>query len=397
MKELQDIIRHYQDYPGQPLCLATVVNTRGSTYRKAGARMLIANQQQVIGSVSGGCLEADIIAQSAAVWADQQSIVLTYDTTPPEDVLLGTGLGCNGLMEILVEPIAARNPGAHQLELASQIFRRHGTGLIATVSQPNGSAGRKVIHRLMLDAGGTLHGEFPDRAVEQLIVGRMANALKEQRSEAFVQDTGHGAVDVFLEFISAPTPLFVFGAGYDAVPLVRLARDIGMAVTVVDHRAAFATTERFPAADAIIIGRPENVEPIDLPLDQRATAIIMTHNYFLDQQWLKRLLPLELNYLGLMGPRHRAEKMLQELRSEDPDFTAGCDRLFNPAGLDIGAESPEQIALSILGEIQAVLAGTSGGLLREKKGAIHAPQAVPVSTLDPRQKNGIPQCPASVP
>lgn len=372
MKELQEILENYRAYLGQPLCLATVVNTRGSTYRKAGARMLIANQRQTIGSISGGCLETDVIAHAEKVWRTQQSVVLMYDTTPSEDILLGTGLGCNGVMEVLIEPLTAGNPCEHQMKLVEHIFAQHGCGIIATAMVREAGSGRRVVHRLLLGEGGTLHGEFPDDNLEELIVARMITALTRRRSDMCVLNAGNGAADVFLEYVAAPMPLFLFGAGYDAIPLVRMATDIGMAVTIVDHRPAFANGDRFPRAE-IIVGRPDTVEAIDLPLDSRAAAVIMSHSYLIDQQWLKRLLPMELAYLGLMGPRKRTEKMLEDLRREGGSAALNLDQLHNPAGLDIGAESPEEIALAILGEIRAVATGNAGGLLREKKGAIHSP------------------------
>jgi xanthine dehydrogenase accessory factor len=161
-----------------------------------------------------------------------------------------------------------------------------------------------------------------------------------------------------------------------------LAAAVGYQVTVVDGRPAYAVPERFPQADAVIAANPENFTET---LDEGASAIIMTHNYLTDQGWLKTLLPLGLPYLGLMGPRKRAEKMLEELRNEGWEPTAKQLRgLHNPVGLDLGAASPEQIALAILGEIQAVSTGHPGGSLRDRKGPIHAarePETNPVSRV----------------
>jgi len=141
---------------------------------------------------------------------------------------------------------------------------------------------------------------------------------------------------------------------------------------VADVRPAYATPERFPGVDAVVVVRPEDITR--LALNEKTAAVIMSHNYLTDRAFLKALLPLPLRYLGLMGPRARAQKMLQELRQEGwAASEAMPGQIHNPVGLDIGAENPEQIALAIVAEIQAVISGRAGGLLREKKGSIHSP------------------------
>jgi xanthine/CO dehydrogenase XdhC/CoxF family maturation factor len=166
----------------------------------------------------------------------------------------------------------------------------------------------------------------------------------------------------------------IFGAGYDAAPLARLAKELGFHVTVADARPAYAQPGRFPEADAVVVARPEEIGR--LALDATTAVVIMSHNYLTDRAFLKALLPLPLRYLGLMGPGARGVRMLQELRQEGFAASDAMLRQFhNPVGLDIGAESPEQIALSILAEIQTVISGHAGGLLREKKSSIHTPAA----------------------
>jgi xanthine/CO dehydrogenase XdhC/CoxF family maturation factor len=180
-----------------------------------------------------------------------------------------------------------------------------------------------------------------------------------------------GKVEVLVEVIHPPTPLVIFGAGYDAVPLSRMAKEAGFHVTVADVRPAYAQASRFPEADAIKVVRPEEIAM--LGLNQDTAAVIMSHNYLTDCGFLKAVLPLNFRYVGLMGPRVRALKMLQELREAGLDISKEfLQRIHNPVGLDIGAENPEQIALAILAEIQAVMAGRPGSSLREKKGPIHA-------------------------
>jgi xanthine dehydrogenase accessory factor len=293
--------------------LATIVRTEGSSYRRPGAHMLIRADGTTIGSTSGGCLEQDVIAQAAKVASSGKEQLLRYDTTSEEDVIFGAGLGCKGVIEIFLERL---DEGNEKLATIAKIFRERSSGVIAT----------------------KIRDDF-----------------------------------IFEEEIHAPTPLFIFGAGFDAIPLCRLAKELGFEVTVVDRRPAYVTGERFPMADAVILAGADEIGKV--PLNDRSAAVVMCHHYISDRDYLRALLGRTLRYLGLMGPRKRAEKMLAEFREEG--FLIGesaLNRLHNPVGLDIGAEGPEQIALAVLAEINAVFAGHGGTMLREKKGPIHSPR-----------------------
>jgi xanthine/CO dehydrogenase XdhC/CoxF family maturation factor len=178
--------------------------------------------------------------------------------------------------------------------------------------------------------------------------------------------------EVFLEHIAPPVPLVVFGAGHDAVPLIRLATELGWRVTLVDHRPAVAARAQFSAADEIIITRPESAAQA-VVLDERTAVVLMTHNYEHDRQLLKFVLPSPTRYVGLLGPRSRADKLLQDLARAGVEPThEQLERLHAPIGLDIGAETPEEIALSIIAEALARLSDRRGGMLRERKGGIHS-------------------------
>ena len=313
MKELAAILDCWKRGDAEGAVLATVVKTVGSSYRRAGAHMLVLANGKTIGSVSGGCLEQDVIAHAELVRASGEAKLLSYDTTPEEDVLFGVGLGCKGVIEILVEPIST---AAEKLQVVDEIFLEGSVGVIR----------------------------------------------HEYRGDIVFEQTVH-----------APARLVIFGAGYDAVPLAQLASQMGFVVTVVDRRPAYVTKDRFPDANQVIVAGAANLP--EFKINGRTVAVVMSHHYVSDRDYLRALLPLPLAYLGLMGPRRRAEKMLQEIREEG--VMVGDEliaKLHNPVGLDIGAEGPEEIALAILGEINAVLAGHGGGMLREKKGPIHAPR-----------------------
>lgn len=328
MNELQRIVKAWKAEPGAQFVLATIVRTEGSSYRRPGAHMLVLPNGETVGSISGGCLERDVITHAEKIRGSGKAVLLSYDTTSEEDVFMGVGLGCKGVIEILLET----NIG-EKLAFIAKLFEERRSGVVAT----------------------TIRGE----------VGtvKFSNDLKEFENRD----------DVYQEVIHPPTPLFIFGAGFDAIPLARFAKELGFEVTVVDRRPAYACKERFADADAVIVASPSEIGKV--PLNDRSVAVVMSHHYVSDRDYLKALLGIPLRYLGVMGPRKRAEKMLAEFREEG--ILVGEEllaRMHNPIGLDIGAEGPEQIALAILAEITTVLAGHGGGILREKKGPIHSPR-----------------------
>ena len=181
----------------------------------------------------------------------------------------------------------------------------------------------------------------------------------------------HGKASVLIEPLLPPIALYIFGAGYDAVPLAHLASELGWRVTVADHRPSYARAERFPQAREVLLAQPGH-PPDGLAFDSRSVAVIMSHNYLQDQALLQGLIGAPLAYLGVLGPHQRTLRLLADLQKEGVAPTnAQLERIFSPVGLDIGAETAEEIALSILGEIQAVLTGRQGGKLRDHSGPIH--------------------------
>jgi xanthine/CO dehydrogenase XdhC/CoxF family maturation factor len=373
VKELAEIVKAYAAHGDESLAMATVVQTTGSSYRRPGARMLILPNRATIGSISGGCLEQDVIDKAADVCRTGQPVLLTYDTSTEEDIIFGVGLGCDGLVKILLEPV--RRPSI-LLSFLENLMSRRETGIVATLFQIEGSVPAQTGDRLLLEENGHVMGSPLPAVVTQKLLTSAQDVASSRRSANVRFEMDGGALEAFVEIIDPPAALVLFGAGYDAIPMVRLAKELGFHVTVIDGRPAYAQTARFPQADEVITAHPG--EELPCRIDERTSAIIMSHNYLADRGWLKKLLPLNLRYLGLMGPRKRAEKMLRELRQEEGiqahDLLEG--RLHSPVGLDIGAEGPEQIALAVLAEIQAACTGHSGGMLREKKGAIHSPAAV---------------------
>ena len=315
MKELQDIITTYNKLKksGETIALATVVRVAGSTYRRPGARMLMSTKGEIIGSLSGGCLEGDVFEQAQEVMNFQKSRLVSYDTTSEADILWGSGMGCQGIVDIFIEPLLSDN----------------GKILISFV---------------------------------QLLLNHSKNAQKSGKS--FHISTHN--IEAFVEVIHPPLSLIIFGAGHDAIPIVYFAKQLGWSVTVLDRRPDYATSTRFPEADTIIISEYEKL-PESIILDEKTVAVIMTHNYLYDLTILKTILPLNLGYLGILGPRIRTEKLLGEI----PEYEQYKKHLYAPVGLDIGADNPQEIALAIIAEIQAVINNRSAGFLCDRHLPIH--------------------------
>ena len=279
---------------GEPALLATVVNVDGSTYRGTGARMVVRADGSTVGAVSGGCLEADIVSRAAELFTTGAPETAHYDTRGSDDEVLGLGLGCRGVLDVELQPLA---------------------------------------------------GDALQRAIAELA------ALRERTA----------------------TRVLVCGGGTDAIPVVRIAAAVGWLVTVVDHRPSFTTTARFPDAERVLqidaVREPASLTA-SLALDRFTAAVSMAHAATHDRAYLHALLGVpSLRYLGVLGPRRRT----MELLDGAPSVVAGTlpPHVYAPIGLDLGAETPDEIALSIVSEIAAVLAGRPPISLRERGGPIH--------------------------
>ncbi len=372
MKELQVIIDVWEELKrsGKTAVLATIVAVRGSTYRHPGARLLMSGDRQMVGLLSGGCLEADLAERARDVLASGDPTLVTYDLSSVTDIVWGLGLGCNGTVQVLIERLPSAS-GPDPLAFVADCLRRKQVGVLATLFCVNGQVNGRVGARLMLHPDHPVTENLGDAELADAILADAQEALQEGRSAVKVYQLSRGHAEVFIEVVQPPVSLVLFGGGPDAVPVVRLAKELGWHVAVVDHRPAYATRDRFPHADAVVLSPPEEV-PERLQMDARTVAVVMTHHYLHDLGLLKRLLPTPIRYLGVVGPKSRTERLLEELRAQGI-VPAGdqLTRLYGPAGLDIGPEAPEQIALAIVAEIQAVLAGRAGGSLRDRKGPIH--------------------------
>jgi xanthine/CO dehydrogenase XdhC/CoxF family maturation factor len=322
-----------------PFALATVVGVRGSTYRGLAARQLIAGDGTSVGTVSGGCLDNDLGRVAAEVQSKGLPALVEFDLTADDEAVWGWGIGCNGATELLVEPDHSA------IELASIVA----------------SGPAAVLHILSGDKMGA-HRPISADDSEWGVEARDARADGRHRR---LNRSGH---QYLLEVISGRPRLVICGAGHDAAPLVKLGAELGFEVTVVDDRRQFLSLERFAAAATLVHCAPSELSKHVL-LDSATSVVIMSHNFERDVQFLGSVIGKPVAYIGCLGPGERLERMLKDLAAAGV-AVGGTDlqRVRGPAGLDLGAEGPVEIAWSVLSEILAVRRHTEGGPLVQKKG-----------------------------
>jgi xanthine dehydrogenase accessory factor len=354
----------------EPHLIATVVRVQGSAYRRPGARMLLTQFRWITGSVSGGCLEGDIAKQGWWRTQSGEPVVMTYDSrdradADDDDIRSAFGLGCDGVVEVLLERAGA--PGRiDPLAFASECIHTQKRGALVTVIRSRVPA-IKVGSRVAVRAGAELQADaIGDNVLRTAMTADARAALASGESTNRSYTSAQGTVDVFIEAVVPPPRLFVFGTGHDAVPVVQLARSLGWDVTVCADEVRVATRQRFSQADEMLVGAASDLAARIDECD-RAVAIVMNHHYELDREHLGMLIGSRARYIGVLGPRARTTRMLNELylvAQDDP-------RLHAPVGLQIGAETPHEIAMAVLTEVQAVLARVPAQSLRDHLGPIH--------------------------
>ncbi len=380
MKELREIVKAYDAavHAGKKTALAAVVHLDGSSYRRPGARMLVSDEGELTGAISGGCLEGDALRKALFALSQQQSKLVTYDTSDEDDMTIGIQLGCAGVIQVLFEPINPNHPSNPiQLIRKALAIRQH--AVLVTLFDLSDKKNMQPGTCLLMEADGHISGGQPIPAIGQALREEMQLVMQTGKS-VFRQFTGAGvSMTAFIEYLQPAVSLVVVGAGNDAIPMMQFADTLGWDVRVVDGRNTHARPERFASACQVLVSRPEQVLE-QLPMDERTVFVMMTHNYNYDLAMLKALLPLQTPYIGMLGPKKKLDRMLEELRAGGELIDESMlSKVHGPAGLEIGAETPEDIALSIISEIQAVLTKAPGGQLKWKADVIHARTATQIS------------------
>ena len=372
MKELQDIIAVWKQLRSteQTAVLATLVKVEGSAYRRPGARMLITSDGRQIGTISGGCLESDVVERSQEVLQTGIPISVKYDTTSEDDLIWGLGLGCQGVAYILIERLNADELNA--LSAIDKCLSQRQISAMATVFRVQGIDKVKTGDRLMLFPDGKINSQISDSQLTCPLLQDLKIAIAQRESLNKAYTLPEGIAEVFLEVIQPPLSLIIFGAGFDVLPLVHFAKQLGWYVIVVDPKARSQTVERFSECDRVILGSFEEIES-QISLDEQTVGVIMTHNYLEDLELLSLLVSKSLNYLGILGPKTRTNRLLSDLRQEEITLDRKqLENFYTPVGLDIGADNPEEIALSIVAEICSVTNNRQGGFLKHRSAPIHS-------------------------
>jgi xanthine dehydrogenase accessory factor len=391
---------------GGRAALATVVGIAGSAYRRPGAKLLIEEAGGTVGSVSGGCLEADVREVAKAVLETGVPSLRHYNTGD-EDIVFGLGLGCNGLVDVFVQPategplaafagrLRALLAGDAPFALATVVAADEKSELGRMMAVEEAEAGEGAGSRAQAGAGagagtgaaadagagagagagtgaaadpgaGAAAGSAGPLAELGRQVAERARGLLPAGRSTIQQVAGRG---VFVEVLAPPPHLLVCGAGDDARPLVAYAADAGFRVSLFDHRPALLDAEWFPQAARRVIAQPDDAE-LALPPAARSLAVVKTHSLAHDREWVRRLLAAGLPYVGILGPRGRAAAILRDIGAEG---APGIDeRVFGPVGLDLGADGPRQVALAIVAELLAFVARREPRHLSERREAIHA-------------------------
>jgi xanthine dehydrogenase accessory factor len=351
--ETEAIARSLREVLGaaERVALCTVVAIDGSAYRRPGAKLLVGPTIPLRGGLSGGCLEADAREVALQALETGHAHIRRYDTG--EDTVWGLGLGCEGTVDVFVQPV---NPELNAVwNRVGELLEGDEAFVLATVTAGPATGRSLAIH------GGRATGTTGVELLDEQLVQLARDRLADRRSR--LVDVGE--CTVFFEVLLPPPRLVIVGAGDDAIPLARAAAAVGFRLTLVDHRPAYLAAERFPEASQLVQAAPED-DTGHLNLDRDCFAVVMNHALERDRAWIRALLESPVPYIGVLGPRARIDRILDELGRD------ASDRVFGPIGLDLGANGPEQIAVSVLAEILAVRANRKPRHLRERKEAIHS-------------------------
>lgn len=381
-KEIRDIVNAFNDAQrqGRRTALATVVHVEGSSYRRPGARMLVEDDGTLTGAISGGCLEGDALRKALQAINDGRNKLVTYNTLDDDDVQFGVQLGCNGIVHILFEPIDSNRVNNPIALLEKAVVQRRDV-VLATVFSLDNYHGYQPGTCFFFD-GANAYSTIDDESLLAKIKEDASAVLATKSS--FLQQYKAYELTAFVELGQPPVSLIVVGAGNDALPLVAIASVLGWQITIVDGRATHANKQRFTNVDEIVVAKPAAAFQ-QITIDERTVFVLMTHNYNYDLEMVGYLLNKECSYIGLLGPKKRMDRLITELAQQGFVITdEHRAMIYGPTGLDIGAETAEEIALSITAEIKAVLMKRGGASLRAREDAIHSrPSSVPVLTETP--------------
>lgn len=372
MRELDVIIERYQQLKSQGVrcILATVVHVEGSSYRRAGARMLVDEYGNITGAISGGCLEGDALRKALFALDRRENKLVTYDTSDEDDAVIGAQLGCNGIIQVIFEPIAYEDEN-NPCELLKVVVEQEVPMAISVVFDLDKTK-QQLGTSMVVDENQTVFGKKLPNDLHKALLYKSREVINES-SSCFAELSTEGKTHfVFIQIHQPPVKLVLVGAGNDAQILAQQSELLGWKVTVTDGRPTHANKERFVGSCQVIVTKPEETLK-NINIDNRTCFVLMSHNYNYDLSVLKLLLGnSESPYIGILGPLNKYDRMLNELADEGIEVSKGdLAKIHAPVGLEIGAETPAEIGLSILAEIQSVLTNKGARPLKHKTEPIH--------------------------
>jgi xanthine/CO dehydrogenase XdhC/CoxF family maturation factor len=373
VNELNEIVKAYDATKllGKQSALASLVHLDGSSYRQPGARMLVDDDGNLTGAISGGCLEGDALRKALLAMSQHLSKLVTYDTNDEDDMSIGIQLGCAGVIQVLFEPLNPANPN-NPVELIRKAVSSRQKAVLVTLFFPHK---KNEVHPgacFLLESNGNTTGSIPFSWLEASLLADVQRSMLMGKSAFIEYKNNNDSITAFIEFLNPVVSLVVVGAGNDAIPMVNIADTLGWDVRVVDGRNTHAKPDRFASACQVLVSKPEAVLD-QINIDDRTAFVMMTHNYNYDIAMLKALLHKDLTYIGMLGPKKKLDRMLLELREDGMLIDDQMlEKVYGPTGLEIGAETPEEIALSIIAEIQSVIQQKSGSNLKLRADMIHS-------------------------
>ncbi|MDQ6845330.1 MAG: XdhC family protein [Bacteroidota bacterium] len=369
MKEIRTIIKAYDEInkATTKAALATVVRVEGSSYRRTGARMLVMDNGVWIGGISGGCLEGDALKRARLAITKSSASLITYDTTEDDAHQIGVGLGCNGIIDVLFTPLDYENKNNPVEILKACIESNRQIHILITITGLEGDWNVQAGEVIKYSGPESLE-IFRDAEIEKQLNEKINQQAEKSKSSPLDLETRDGKkISFFIEILLPEIHLILMGHQYDVYPLARLTKEMGWHATIVANPLKVNST--YENAVNHVLSEDHFS---DIPFDDHTAIILMSHDFKTDKRNLLKALQTEAGYIAMLGPKIRSEKIINELEEDGNTFSEEVlKKIYAPAGLDIGALSPEEIALSLLAEIRTVFSGREGGFLKLRDTPIH--------------------------
>lgn len=370
MKEIKAIVQAYDDIDQTLLraALATVVRVEGSSYRRTGARMLVLENGTWVGGISGGCLEGDALKRARLAINNAKASLITYDTSEDDPHQIGVGLGCNGIIDVLFSPIDFDDPNNPIEVLKSCLSKNRKTHTLLCNTGTESCKTKLIPGQLIEYEEDTINQYFEDKEIQKSLNFLIKKQIDENRSGTINLDDKTGqTLSIFVEILPPEIHVILMGHQYDVYPMSRLLKELGWRVSIIADLIKVNTKIR---------NLVDNIKPItaldELDVDNHTAIVLMSHDYKTDKRNLPIALKTTSPFIGMLGPRVRAEKIWQELADEGTNISIeNMQRIYAPIGLDIGAVSPEEIALSLAAGVKSALSNRSGQFLRDRKSPIY--------------------------